>query len=147
MRSILAIALVSVSLTASASTGLKTLRCDPVLGPVYEVAVSGENLTLSKKRWRNESDFKLVTSARHAFPLTHCKIEAFGVNLQCRDPKSSATLQVVLSKETSKVSGDYHAVEFRVVGVPRIPSARFETVRVEMGKSSRCYLNDVFEIR
>jgi len=39
-----------------------------------------------------------------------------------------------------------HGIEFRVQGIEEAKSTTFRTARIDLGKGSRCVVNDTFEV-
>jgi len=130
MKSILALALFGTTIVQASTHGLEQIRCNDVLGPAYQVVINGDSLKLNDTQ---------------SFPLSACRFEPFSVNLKCRH--KGASLEVALTKVTATGGGSFHAVDFHVDGVEGVDSHRFETMKIDLGKSSRCYVNDTYEIR
>jgi hypothetical protein len=128
------------------SYGLKSLQCTPVLGSAYLVTVTDSEVTFTESSVETKSgSSKLVRKDRHTFPIESCSFEPFSIDLECQDAADKkVSLAVSLTRSSGKSKS--HEIEFDIQGIKDAKSKTFRTARIEMGKDSRCVVNDTFEV-
>ncbi len=138
--------LTASSMGYSDTYGLKSLECNSVLGSAYRLQVTDSELVFVESRLDVKSGpSKLVRYEHHVFPIASCRFEPFSINLACQDlDDKNVTLSVLLTRAVSKAKS--HEVEFRLQGMPDAKSRTFRTTRIDLGKDSRCVVNDTFEV-
>ena len=143
---ILGLVLIASSVGHADSYGLKSLQCTPVLGSSYLVQVTDSEVLFVETAVETKSGRStLVRKELHAFPVDSCNFEPFSINLDCQDPDDqNVSLAVSLTRTSGKAKS--HEVQFNVQGIKDAKPKTFRTARIEMGKDSRCVVNDTFEV-
>lgn len=145
MIRILLLACLGFSSTVSLAEtfGFKKLSCFEIIKSSYHVVLDGTKVNLIESKNRRSGN-NLAMETRHTFDVDQCRFTPFSANLDCQDSASGARLSVKVRASQSRAQ--YHEVEFAIEGVYQMESHTFETRKIEMGKASRCFVNDLFEI-
>lgn len=143
---VLGLVVVASSAGYADSYGLKSLQCNPVSGSSYLVNITDSEVTFIESSVETKSGkSSLVRKEHHAFPIDSCSFEPFSINLDCQNPDDkSVSLAVSLTRTAGKSKS--HEILFDVQGIKDAKSKTFRTTRIEMGKDSRCVVNDTFEV-